>query len=128
MATLFQLIRNIRSKKRHINRVPQLEKNPQRKGVVQKLVIITPRKPHSAKRKVAKVYVKKCYRKLFFTYIPGMGHNLKKYSVVLLRGGRVKDLPGVKYHLIPGVYDFITSFRQRKKKRSKYGLQKQRIK
>lgn len=124
MATLFQLIKKIRQKKRHINRVPQLEKKPQRKGLVNKLIIITPRKPHSARRKVAKVYVKSCYRKLFFTYIPGMGHNLKKYSVVLLRGGRVKDLPGVKYHLIPGVYDFFTAFLQRKKKRSKYGLKK----
>jgi len=94
---------------------------PQRKGVCLKIIIRTPKKPNSALRKVAKV--KLSNSKKVVAYIPGEGHNLQQYSSVLMRGGRVKDLPGVKYHLIRGKYDF-NGIKSRKTSRSRYGTKR----
>lgn len=120
MSTLNQVIKNKRQKKKRKYRIA-LEKCPQKKGVCIKVFIQTPRKPNSAKRKVARL--KLSNNKRIFGYIPGEGHNLKEHSVVLIRGGRVKDLPGVKYKLIRGKYDFEPVLK-RKKRRSKYGTPK----
>lgn len=98
--------------------MPALEKNPQKKGVCVKIFLQTPKKPNSALRKVARVRLTN--RKRVVAYIPGEGHNLQEFSTVLMRGGRVKDLPGVKYHLIRGKYDFA-GIKARKQGRSKYG-------
>lgn len=98
--------------------MPALEKNPQKKGVCVKIFLQTPKKPNSALRKVARVRLTN--RKRVVAYIPGEGHNLQEFSTVLMRGGRVKDLPGVKYHLIRGKYDF-SGIKARKQGRSKYG-------
>jgi len=125
MARVKQLCFKTRAKKKKWNKVPALEKNPQKRGVCMKIFTKTPRKPNSALRKVAKIRLNSG-RKVE-AYIPGMGHNLQEYSVVLMRGGRVKDLPGVKYHLIRGKLDF-TGLHQRKTGRSKYGGKKPKIK
>lgn len=111
----------IRKKKKFINKTPALQKCPQRKGVCLKIIIRTPKKPNSALRKVAKV--KLSNSKKVVAYIPGEGHNLQQYSSVLMRGGRVKDLPGVKYHLIRGKYDF-NGIKARKTARSRYGTKR----
>jgi small subunit ribosomal protein S12 len=100
------------------NKTPALLKNPQKKGVCIKIFNRTPKKPNSALRKVAKI--KLSTGKKVEAYIPGEGHNLQKYSVVLMRGGRVPDLPGVKYHLIRGKFDF-QGLKNRKTSRSRYG-------
>jgi small subunit ribosomal protein S12 len=121
MARIKQLCLKSRTRKKKWNKVPALEKNPQKKGVCMKIFTKTPRKPNSALRKVAKVRLTNGRR--VEAYIPGMGHNLQEYSVVLMRGGRVKDLPGVKYHLIRGKFDFA-GLHQRKTGRSKYGGKK----
>ena len=121
MARVKQLCFKTRAKKKKWNKVPALEKNPQKRGVCMKIFTKTPRKPNSALRKVAKIRLNSG-RKVE-AYIPGMGHNLQEYSVVLMRGGRVKDLPGVKYHLIRGKLDFA-GLHQRKTGRSKYGGKK----
>ena len=114
-----QLVKKeIRQKKRKLCKTPALQKNPQLKGVCIKTYTRTPKKPNSALRKVAKV--KLSNKREVESYIPGEGHNLQQYSVVLMRGGRVPDLPGVKYHLIRGKYDF-KGIKDRKKSRSKYG-------
>ena len=106
MLTINQLcIKNSRKKKKFKNKTPALNKNPQKRGVCLKIFIRTPKKPNSAQRKVAKI--KLSSGKRVETYIPGIGHNLRQYSVVLMRGGRVPDLPGVKYHLIRGKLDFF---------------------
>lgn len=118
MARITQLCLKSRAKKLKWNKAPALEKNPQKKGVCVKIFTKTPRKPNSALRKVAKIRLSN--QKKIDTYIPGMGHNLQEFSVVLMRGGRVKDLPGVKYHLIRGKYD-LTGLHERKNSRSKYG-------
>jgi len=118
MARLKELALKKRNKKLKWNKVPALEKNPQKKGVCVKIFTKTPRKPNSALRKVAKI--KLSNQKKIDTYIPGIGHNLQEFSVVLMRGGRVKDLPGVKYHLIRGKFD-LTGLHERKNSRSKYG-------
>jgi small subunit ribosomal protein S12 len=107
-----------RKVKKHKNKTPALLKNPQKKGVCIKIFTRTPKKPNSALRKVAKI--KLSTGKKIDAYIPGEGHNLQKYSIVLMRGGRVPDLPGVKYHLIRGKYDF-QGLKNRRTSRSLYG-------
>ncbi|RLT61504.1 ribosomal protein S12 [Wolbachia endosymbiont of Drosophila ananassae] len=106
----------------HKKKVPALGKsNPQRRGVCTKVYTTTPRKPNSALRKVARVKISG-YGEVT-AYIPGEGHNLQEHSVVLIRGGRVKDLPGVRYHIIRGALD-LRGVQNRKKARSKYGVKK----
>lgn len=123
MATFNQLCKNsLRKKKIKKNKTPALLKNPQRKGVCVKIYNRTPKKPNSALRKVAKIRFS-IQKKRVETYIPGEGHNLRPFSVVLMRGGRVKDLPGVKYHLVRGKYDF-QGLKNRKTSRSRYGTKK----
>jgi len=122
MPTLNQYCKkSCRKKKKKICRTPALERNPQKKGVCLKIFTRTPKKPNSAIRKVAKIKVSN--GKKVEAYIPGEGHTLQKYSVVLMRGGRVADLPGVKYHLIRGKYDF-KGVKGRKNARSIYGTKK----
>jgi small subunit ribosomal protein S12 len=123
MATTIQLCKKqARLKKIHKNKTPSLEGNPQKKAVCVKVFTRTPKKPNSALRKVAKVKIPSG-RKIE-AYIPGEGHNLQQYSVVLIRGGRVKDLPGVKYHMIRGKFDF-QGVKNRKNARSLYGVKKE---
>ena len=122
MPTFNQLSYNkCRAKKQIKSKAPALEQNPQKKGVCIKIFNRTPKKPNSALRKVAKI--KLTTGKKLEAYIPGEGHNLQEYSVVLMRGGRVPDLPGVKYHLIRGKYDF-NGVKLRKTSRSLYGTKK----
>ena len=122
MVTINQLAKNnTRTKKRKKNKTPALLHNPQIKGVCNKIFTRTPKKPNSALRKVAKLKLSNGRR--VEAYIPGEGHNLQEYSVVLMRGGRVPDLPGVKYHLIRGKYDFH-GVKNRKNARSRYGTKK----
>ncbi len=104
MPTNNQLCKKKRKNKRKTDKTPALNKCPQKKGFCIKLVLRTPKKPNSVLRKLAKL--KLTNKKKIFAYIPGEGHNLQPYSTVLIRGGRVKDLPGVKYHLIRGKFDF----------------------
>jgi small subunit ribosomal protein S12 len=118
MPTFNQLCKNKRIPKHKLKKTPALEKCPQKKGICIKLVIRAPKKPNSALRKLAKL--KLSNGKRIYAYIPGEGHNLQQYSTVLMRGGRVKDLPGVKYHLIRGKFDFL-GLKNRKTSRSKYG-------
>jgi small subunit ribosomal protein S12 len=124
MPTINQLCNNIRKLKNKINRAPALEGSPQKKGVCLKVFTRTPKKPNSAIRKVARLRIST--KKKITAYIPGEGHTLQEYSTVLMRGGRVKDLPGVKYHLIRGKYDFL-GLKNRRKARSKYGTKKPKI-
>ena len=121
MFTINQLCKRNRKGKKKVKKTPALEKCPQKKGICVKLVLRTPKKPNSALRKIAKV--KLSNGKLTYGYIPGEGHNLQEYSNVLIRGGRVKDLPGIKYHLIPGKLDFAGP-KNRKNSRSKYGIKR----
>lgn len=122
MSTKNQLCRKICRKKKIFKiKMPALKSNPQVKGVCIKIFNRTPKKPNSALRKVAKV--KMSTGKKVECYIPGEGHNLQQYSVVLVRGGRVPDLPGVKYHLIRGVYD-LRGVKSRQTSRSQYGVKK----
>lgn len=122
MPTLNQLLgTKSRKKKLKIIKTPALRGNPQLKGVCLKVFTRTPKKPNSAIRKVAKVRLSTKDR--VEAYIPGEGHNLQEYSVILMRGGRVPDLPGVKYHTIRGKYDF-KGVKNRKQARSKYGTKK----
>lgn len=122
MPTFNQLLfQKCRQKKRKLNKTPALRGNPQLKGVCLKVFTRSPKKPNSAVRKVAKVRLSNNLR--IESYIPGEGHNLQEYSVVLMRGGRVPDLPGVKYKLIRGKYDF-NGVKGRKQARSKYGTKK----
>jgi small subunit ribosomal protein S12 len=118
MPTINQLCKNKRKSKKKLNRTPALEKCPQKKGICTKLILRTPKKPNSALRKLAQLRLTN--NKKVFAYIPGEGHNLQTYSTVIIRGGRVKDLPGVKYHLVRGVLDF-SGLKDRKTSRSKYG-------
>lgn len=118
MPTYNQLSKNKRQKKKKLNKTPALEKCPQKKGICTKLVIRAPKKPNSALRKLAKLKLSNSKR--IYAYIPGEGHNLQEYSTVLIRGGRVKDLPGVKYHIIRGKLDLL-GLKNRKTSRSKYG-------
>jgi small subunit ribosomal protein S12 len=121
MPTINQLYKKKRKEKNKINKTPALQKCPQKKGICTKLVLRTPKKPNSALRKLAKLRLTN--KKLVYAYIPGEGHNLKEYSSVLIRGGRVKDLPGIKYHIIRGKLDF-PGLSKRKTSRSKYGTKK----
>ena len=119
MPTIRQLLKKtFRKNKYRKLKTPALCKNSQKKGICIKVYTRTPKKPNSALRKVAKI--KLSNKKIVEAYIPGIGHTLRQYSVVLMRGGRVKDLPGVKYHLVRGRYDF-TSVKGSKTSRSKYG-------
>lgn len=118
MPTYNQLCKYKRKKKKKLNKTPALEGCPQKKGICTKLVVRTPKKPNSALRKLARL--KLTNNKRVYAYIPGEGHNLQEYSTVLMRGGRVKDLPGVKYHLVRGKLDF-SGLKDRKTSRSKYG-------
>ena len=110
--------RSLRAPKKKNTRRRDLQRSPQKKGTCLKVFITTPRKPNSALRKVARVLLSNYFR--ITAYIPGMSHNLQKHSVVLIRGGRVKDLPGVRYTIIRGKYD-LQRLVHRRKRRSKYG-------
>nr|YP_005090341.1 ribosomal protein S12 [Phaeodactylum tricornutum]ADY18517.1 ribosomal protein S12 [Phaeodactylum tricornutum]QII42422.1 ribosomal protein S12 [Phaeodactylum tricornutum] len=119
MPTYNQLCRKTRKKKKKLNKTPALEGCPQKRGVCTKIVLRAPKKPNSALRKLVKLTLFSNKKKVY-AYIPGEGHNLQSYSTVLMRGGRVKDLPGVKYHLIRGKLDLL-GLKDRKTSRSKYG-------
>jgi len=121
MPTINQLIRLGRKKLKPKTAAPALMKSPQRRGVCLRVYTSTPKKPNSALRKVARVRLTNGYE--ITTYIPGVGHNLQEHSVVLIRGGRVKDLPGVRYHVIRGTLDSV-GVQNRKKSRSKYGAKR----
>ncbi|MDQ6961805.1 MAG: 30S ribosomal protein S12 [Mariprofundaceae bacterium] len=121
MPTINQLIRKPRKDKRKINKVPALQACPQRRGVCVRVYTTTPKKPNSALRKVARVRLTNGME--VTAYIPGEGHRLQEHSVVLIRGGRVKDLPGVRYHILRGVLD-TTGVEGRKQSRSKYGAKR----
>ncbi|MCB0418305.1 MAG: 30S ribosomal protein S12 [Bdellovibrionaceae bacterium] len=121
MPTINQLVRKGREKIRVKNKAPALQACPQRRGVCVRVYTSTPKKPNSALRKVARVRLTNKYE--ITSYIPGEGHNLQEHSVVLVRGGRVKDLPGVRYHIVRGSLD-TTGVDKRKKSRSKYGTKK----
>jgi small subunit ribosomal protein S12 len=118
MPTINQLCKNKRKPKKKLNKTPALEKCPQKKGICIKMILRTPKKPNSALRKLAQLRLTN--NKKVFAYIPGEGHNLQTYSTVIIRGGRVKDLPGIKYHLVRGKLDF-SGLKDRKTSRSKYG-------
>lgn len=125
MVTFHQLIQKNRTRKQKKNKVPALKANPQQKGICVKIVIKSPKKPHSGKKKVVKLRFKKKLRRQIFVYIPGIGHDIKAYDNILFRGGRRRDVPGLKYTLIRGKYDIkALSFDVRKTSRSKYGIKK----
>ncbi len=121
MPTINQLIRKQRGTKPTRNKVPALKACPQKRGVCTRVYTTTPKKPNSALRKVARVRLTNGYEVI--SYIPGEGHNLQEHSVVMIRGGRVKDLPGVRYHIIRGVLD-TQGVKDRKQRRSKYGAKR----
>ena len=121
MPTIAQLIRHGREKVKSRTAAPALMKCPQRRGVCTRVSTVTPKKPNSALRKVARVRLTNGIE--VTAYIPGEGHNLQEHSVVLVRGGRVKDLPGVRYHIIRGTLD-AQGVEGRKKSRSKYGTKR----
>ena len=121
MPTINQLIKKSRVKPLARNKVPALEKQPLKRGVCIKVYTTTPKKPNSALRKVARV--KLTNGQEVTAYIPGEGHNLQEHSVVLIRGGRVKDLPGVRYHIIRGTLD-TQGLEKRRQRRSKYGAKR----
>ncbi|MDD5085467.1 MAG: 30S ribosomal protein S12 [Candidatus Omnitrophica bacterium] len=118
MPTINQLVRMGRSSKKRKTKSPALAGCPQRKGVCLIVKTMTPKKPNSALRKIARVRLTSGYE--VTAYIPGVGHNLQEHSIVLVRGGRVKDLPGVRYHIVRGKLD-ATGVTNRTKSRSKYG-------
>ena len=121
MPTISQLIKRPRIKPKLRSKVPALERSPQKRGVCTKVYTITPILPNSALRKVARVRLSNGHEVI--CYIPGEGHNLQEHSVVLIRGGRVKDLPGVRYHILRGNLD-TQGVTARKQQRSKYGAKK----
>ena len=121
MPTVNQLIRHGRTDKMDRNKVPALRGSPQKRGVCTRVYTTTPKKPNSALRKVAKVRLTNGFEVV--SYIPGEGHNLQEHSVVMIRGGRVKDLPGVRYHILRGVLD-TQGVKDRKQRRSKYGAKR----
>ena len=124
MATINQLIRKPRADKVRKTKVPALRGCPQRRGVCTRVYTTTPKKPNSALRKVARVRVTSGDE--VTAYIGGEGHNLQEHSIVMIRGGRVKDLPGVRYHIIRGTLD-TSGVADRKKSRSKYGTKKPKV-
>ena len=121
MPTLNQLVRKGRQPIRKKNTAPALRGSPQKRGVCTRVYTTTPKKPNSALRKVARVRLTNGIE--VTAYIPGEGHNLQEHSIVLIRGGRVKDLPGVRYHIIRGVLDTV-GVEGRRRSRSKYGLKR----
>ncbi|MEJ5299949.1 MAG: 30S ribosomal protein S12 [Thermodesulforhabdaceae bacterium] len=121
MPTISQLVRKGREKVKRKSKSPALQGSPQKRGVCVRVYTTTPKKPNSALRKVARVRLTNGYE--VTAYIPGIGHNLQEHSVVLIRGGRVKDLPGVRYHIIRGTLD-ASGVANRKQGRSKYGAKK----
>ena len=121
MPTINQLVRSARSKQIKRNKVPALESCPQKRGVCTRVYTTTPKKPNSALRKVARVKLSNGFE--VTSYIPGEGHNLQEHSVVMIRGGRVKDLPGVRYHVLRGILD-TEGVKNRKQRRSKYGAKR----
>lgn len=121
MPTINQLVRKGRAKVQQKATTPALGGSPQRRGVCVRVYTSTPKKPNSALRKVARVRLTSGYE--VTSYIPGVGHNLQEHSVVLVRGGRVKDLPGVRYHIVRGTLDSV-GVQDRKQGRSKYGTKK----
>jgi len=123
MPTINQLVRKGREKVESKTDAPALEGCPQKRGVCTRVYTVTPKKPNSALRKVARVRLTNGME--VTAYIPGEGHNLQEHSVVLIRGGRVKDLPGVRYHIIRGTLDAI-GVQERRQGRSKYGTKKPR--
>lgn len=118
MPTISQLIRSGREQKKKRTKSPALKRCPQKRGVCLQVKTMTPKKPNSALRKIARVRLTNSVE--VTGYIPGEGHNLQEHSIVLVRGGRVKDLPGVRYHIVRGTLD-AAGVNQRKKSRSKYG-------
>ena len=121
MPTIQQLVRSSRIKLEKKTKSPALKCCPQRRGVCTRVYTTTPKKPNSALRKVARVRLTSGFE--VTAYIPGIGHNIQEHSVVLIRGGRVKDLPGVRYHVVRGTLD-SAGVKDRKKSRSKYGTKK----
>ena len=121
MPTINQLVRKGRTKIQRKTTTPALGSSPQRRGVCVRVYTSTPKKPNSALRKVARVRLTSGYE--VTSYIPGVGHNIQEHSVVLVRGGRVKDLPGVRYHIVRGTLDAV-GVQDRKQSRSKYGAKK----
>lgn len=121
LPTIAQLVKNGRKQVINKTKSPALSKSPQRRGVCTRVYTTTPKKPNSALRKVARL---RLTNKMEVTaYIPGVGHNLQEHSIVLIRGGRVKDLPGVRYHIVRGVLDTL-GVADRRRSRSKYGAKK----
>jgi len=121
MPTINQLINKPRKPQVARNKVPAMEQCPQKRGVCTRVYTTTPKKPNSALRKVARVRLTNGFE--VTSYIPGEGHNLQEHSVVLIRGGRVKDLPGVRYHIIRGTLD-TQGVKDRRQRRSKYGAKR----
>ncbi|KJS22783.1 MAG: 30S ribosomal protein S12 [Clostridiaceae bacterium BRH_c20a] len=121
MPTISQLVRKGRSVMKKKSTAPALKENPQKRGVCTRVYTTTPKKPNSALRKVARVRLTNGIE--VTAYIPGIGHNLQEHSVVLVRGGRVKDLPGVRYHLVRGTLD-AAGVQNRNQSRSKYGTKR----
>nr|YP_009341852.1 ribosomal protein S12 [Aletris spicata]YP_009341897.1 ribosomal protein S12 [Aletris spicata]ALV25480.1 ribosomal protein S12 [Aletris spicata]ALV25481.1 ribosomal protein S12 [Aletris spicata] len=122
MPTIKQLIRNTRQPIRNVTKSPALRGCPQRRGTCTRVYVITPKKPNSALRKVARVRLTSGFE--ITAYIPGIGHNLQEHSVVLVRGGRVKDLPGVRYHIVRGTLDAV-GVKDRQQGRSNMGSKSQ---
>ncbi|MCX6230425.1 MAG: 30S ribosomal protein S12 [Bacteroidetes bacterium] len=125
MPTINQLVRKGRCKLKHKSKSPALENSPFRRGVCIQVMTRTPKKPNSAMRKVAKVRLTNGHE--IIAYIPDEGHNLQEHSIVMIRGGRVKDLPGVRYHIIRGALD-TSGVEGRNQRRSKYGTKKPKAK
>ncbi len=123
MPTIHQLVKFGRKQVRARTKSPALQSSPQKRGVCVRVFTSTPKKPNSALRKVARVRLTNGIE--VTTYIPGVGHNLQEHSIVLIRGGRVKDLPGVRYHIVRGTLDSM-GVEGRKKSRSKYGAKRQK--
>ena len=121
MPTINQLVRKGRTSVRKRNKVPALDKSPQKRGVCTRVYTTTPKKPNSALRKVARVRLTNGME--VTAYIPGEGHNLQEHSIVLIEGGRVKDLPGVRYHIVRGSHD-TSGVADRKTSRSRYGAKR----
>lgn len=121
MPTISQLVRKGRTKPKGKTNAPALQRCPQRRGVCTRVYTVTPKKPNSALRKVARVRLTNGIE--ITTYIPGVGHNLQEHSVVLVRGGRVKDIPGVRYHVVRGTLDTL-GVQDRRRGRSKYGTKR----
>jgi small subunit ribosomal protein S12 len=121
MPTINQLVARGREKVQDKTKSPALQSSPQKRGVCTRVYTTTPKKPNSALRKVARVRLTNGIE--VTTYIPGVGHNLQEHSIVLIRGGRVKDLPGVRYHVIRGTLDSV-GVQKRKQGRSKYGAKR----